>query len=88
MHRKTECVTEVKMSDGDGGDEREMLLPYGVADWTKAIAMRDVVANTGEVEAVGALGGEHGLALPCCKACRANPTCFVINGGTHGFLLV
>lgn len=60
------------------------VIPRGVAEWTMALATR---GDAGEVEAVGALGGEEGLPLTCCNASQANTACFVISEGTHDFAL-
>lgn len=76
VNRKIECVAISKISVGDGDSERKMI-PFGMAHGTEVIAIRDRAADAGEVEGVGALSREDGLALPCCNTSQANTTCFL-----------
>lgn len=60
-----------------GGSLERYSIPLGSADWAAKVSMFDIVGNTNEVERVGALSSEDGLALPCSHVTQANGAIFL-----------
>lgn len=60
-----------------GGSLERYIIPLGTADGAANISMFDIVGNANEVEGVGALSSEDGLALPRSQVTQANGAIFL-----------